>query len=141
MECCQVLKHLFDNWQFLSRVPGRMCQEDFVSFVTMIEERAEPESQRFLFRCLDIDGDGYLSRCDAKWFFDALDKPPSCIDFDSLWQQIVDMVGECHPEFGFTLRQLKESQLGSGVVGLLLNHNDMLFQRTTAEFSDRDIPF
>ena len=41
---------------------------------------------------------------------------------------------------GVTFQDIKRSGLGSGIFGLLLNHNDMLLRRSTAEFSRSDVP-
>jgi hypothetical protein len=39
-----------------------------------------------------------------------------------------------HPGSGFTAQELWESKLGAGVIGLLTNANNMLLQRSTAEW-------
>ena len=41
---------------------------------------------------------------------------------------------------GPTLADLRRCGLAPGVFGLLVNHGDMLLRRSTAEFSDRDVP-
>ena len=41
---------------------------------------------------------------------------------------------------GPDLADLRRCGLAPGVFGLLLNHGDMLLRRSTAEFSDRDVP-
>jgi hypothetical protein len=41
---------------------------------------------------------------------------------------------------GPKLSDLRESGLAPGVFGLLVNHNDMLLRRSTAEFSKQDVP-
>ena len=33
-----------------------------------------------------------------------------------------------------------DASLAPGIFGLLVNHGDMLLRRSTAEFSDRDVP-
>ena len=38
------------------------------------------------------------------------------------------------------LGSLRRCGLAPGVFGLLVNHGDMLLRRSTAEFSDRDVP-
>lgn len=39
-----------------------------------------------------------------------------------------------NPAEGFTAKELWESKLGAGVIGLLTNANNMLLQRSTAEW-------
>lgn len=41
---------------------------------------------------------------------------------------------------GLTLSDLSRSGLGAGATGLLLNHNNMMLQRTTAEWGRGDFP-
>ena len=41
---------------------------------------------------------------------------------------------------GVTLSDIRKSKLGSGIFGVLTNHNDMLLRRSTAEFSKTDVP-
>ena len=55
--------------------------------------------------------------------------------------QVLDMVlpGLPHAR-GFTAQQLFKSKLGPGVLSLLTNHNNMLLQRTTAEWGRGDWP-
>jgi hypothetical protein len=38
------------------------------------------------------------------------------------------------------LQELWKCKLGAGVLGLLLNHNNMLLHRTTAEWGRGDFP-
>eukprot|EP00798_Chlamydomonas_sp_ICE-L_P030365 gene30365-35370_t len=55
------------------------------------------------------------------------------LDIHGLWHQIIDMVGPEAGRRGFTCSELVKCKLGSGVTGLLLNHRNMLVQRTTLE--------
>ena len=74
-----------------------------------------------------------------RWLYDAVDKPPGVIAFDDLHCQLLDMAAPAKPSAGFTLAELRKSKLAPGVFGLLLNHNDMLIRRSTAEFSRSDV--
>lgn len=57
------------------------------------------------------------------------------LHFEDLMNQIRDMVAQQRePGTGFTAQELWESKLGAGVIGLLTNANNMLLQRSTAEW-------
>lgn len=114
---------------------------------------------------LDADGDGRIGPEDAKLAYDAVSatRPAGdtsfMVPFDNLWSQLLDMVkpagvglepgsvagmgpgtGPVSRLGGFSAMDLWASKLGSGVLGLLLNHNNMLLQRTTAEWGRGDWP-
>lgn len=77
-------------------------------------------------------------RADMKLLYDAAAR--SCtagclLHFEDLMNQIRDMVAQQRePGTGFTAQELWESKLGAGVIGLLTNANNMLLQRSTAEW-------
>lgn len=107
-------------------------------FVEYAEDRSTRESQRFWFAVMDADGDGRLSWADMKLLYDAVQQ--SCkisilLHFEDLMNQIRDMVAKQRdPATGFTAQELWDSKLGAGVIGLLTNANNMLLQRSTAEW-------
>jgi hypothetical protein len=75
--------------------------------------------------------------------YDAVDKSSAryVVSFEDLMNQIRDMVEQQqHPQQGFTCAELRASKLGSGVLGLLTNHNNMLLQRSTAEWGRGEYP-
>jgi len=63
------------------------------------------------------------------------------VAFRDLMHQLQDMLGSSCRNFevGFTAEELWRSQLGAGVLGLLINHN-MLLQRSTAEWGRGEYP-
>jgi hypothetical protein len=107
-------------------------------FVEYAEDRSTRESQRFWFSVCDADGDGRLGWADMKQLYDAVQR--SCrggalLNFADLMCQITDMVaGQRQPDRGFTAKELWDCKLGAGVIGLLTNANNMLLQRSTAEW-------
>ena len=114
------------------------CMPRFVSFA---EDRSSREAQRFWFSVLDADGDGRLGWADMRQAYDAVDKTRCSfvVSFGDLVHQISDMVGAAAPpRAGFTASELWHSKLGAGVLGLLMNHNNMLLQRSTAEWGRGD---
>ncbi|KAG2444842.1 hypothetical protein HXX76_001583 [Chlamydomonas incerta] len=137
-----VLEYAFKHWRFASGFKGYLNMDDFVRFVTLADDRTSKDSQRFWFGVLDLDGDGAVSAEDAKWFYDSVEKDENTfvVSFEDLWHQLVDMTQPAKPRRGFTSADLWKCKLGAGAIGLLLNHNNMLLHRTTAEWGRGDFP-
>lgn len=95
-----------------------------------------PQSLRFWWRVVDVDGDGVLGKHDIKQMYECVWKDPSvgCVSCEDLTTQIFDMAG-CG-EDGISFSSLKKSKLANGIIGILCNHDDMLLRRSTAEFSE-----
>jgi hypothetical protein len=112
--------------------------------VEFSEDRSSLEAQRFWFQVIDVDGDGHVGRLDMRVLYDAVDKSLAAggvLQFEDLVHQVGDMVcSQRRPELGFTLQEMWRSKLGAGVVGLLTNANNMLLQRSTAEWNRGDFP-
>jgi hypothetical protein len=95
------------------------------------------------FTCCFADGDGHLSWQDMRLAYNAVDKSSArfVVSFEDLMNQIRDMVEQQQqPQRGFTCAELRASKLGPGVLGLLTNHNNMLLQRSTAEWGRGEYP-
>ncbi|GLI60685.1 hypothetical protein VaNZ11_002887 [Volvox africanus] len=137
-----VLEYAFKHWRFASGFKGYLNMDDFVKFVSLSDDRTSRDSQRFWFMVLDLDGDGAVSAEDAKWFYDSVEKDESTfvVGFEDLWHQLLDMTQPANKHRGFTSTELWKCKLGGGVIGLLLNHNNMLLHRTTAEWGRGDFP-
>ncbi|KAG2448590.1 hypothetical protein HYH02_006481 [Chlamydomonas schloesseri] len=137
-----VLEYAFKHWRFASGFKGYLNMDDFVRFVTLADDRTSKDSQRFWFGVLDLDGDGTVSAEDAKWFYDAVEKDENTfvVSFEDLWHQLLDMTQPAKPRRGFTSSDLWKCKLGAGAIGLLMNHNNMLLHRTTAEWGRGDFP-
>ena len=54
--------------------------------------------------------------------------------------QVLDMARVADAEQGIRLADLRRTKLAQGVIGLLTNYNNMLLQRSTAEWGRGDIP-
>ena len=123
---------------------GSLDESDFCRLSAMAEDRAgSVAAARFWFRVCDVDGDGAISAHDIKWMYDAIWKEEgTCVSLEDFVCQIFDMAGKKGggDGDGVTFQDIKRSGLGSGIFGLLLNHNDMLLRRSTAEFSRSDVP-
>ncbi len=91
---------------------------------------------------LDLDGDGRVGAEDATWFYDSVEKDENAfvVSFEDLWHQLLDMTQPAQPRRGFSSAELWKCKLGAGAIGLLLNHNNMLLHRTTAEWGRGDFP-
>lgn len=122
----------------LTACAGCLCLLCPVRFVEYAEDRSTRESQRFWFSVMDADGDGRLSWADMKLLYDAVQRSCSggmLLHFEDLMNQIRDMVArQRQPGSGFTAQEMWECKLGAGVIGLLTNANNMLLQRSTAEW-------
>lgn len=119
------------------------CSHSFHRFVECAEDRSSRHSQRFWFSVLDCDGDGHIGWQDMKQLYDAVDKTAAqfVVSFEDLMNQIRDMVEQQQrPDQGFTCSELWASKLGAGVIALLTNHNNMLLQRSTAEWGRANFP-
>lgn len=125
-------------------VAGKFSEEDWTTLRRFQERRADADAARFWFRVADVDGDGVIGAHDVRWMYDAVWKDEAtCVTLRDFTAQIFDMAGTTGGlarRGGATLRDVRNSKLASGIFGLLCNHNDMLLRRSTAEFSDSDVP-
>ena len=134
---------------------GFICLDEFRTLIAFAAApTSSPQSWRFWWRVVDVDGDGVLSVHDIKWLYDQVWKDGTqCVSLGDLTCQIFDMVGpETSPmsnqsdshttgtnqngrAVGVSRSALKNSGLADGVIKILCNHDDMLLRRSTAEFS------
>ena len=164
-----VVERIHAHFDYTSGVHGQFNVEDFCRLSAMTEDRHSKQAQAFWFRIADVDGDGVLGIHDIKWLYDQIWKDEgSCISLEDLVCQVYDMAGKPPPwrsgatgrgrdggynPYGFgrgvgapggadgiRLSEIRRSKLGSGIFGILVNHNDMLLRRSTAEFSKSDVP-
>ena len=114
-------------------------EDETVKFVAWAEEKGSiSEATRFWFQVVDIDGDGYIGKHDILEHFESLrGHVAAYITEADLFCQICDMVRPKNPARGFTLAELRESGLVSGVLNMIVNHKDATRNRTTAEWSSR----
>lgn len=49
---------------------GKMSYSEFVWFIISEEDKRHPRSIEYWFRCMDIDGDGYLSMYELEYFYE-----------------------------------------------------------------------
>lgn len=149
-----VVERIHAQFDYSSGFHGHLNAEDFIRLNAWTEDRDSKRSQNFWFRVVDVDGDGVLSVHDMKWLYDQIWKDEAtCVSFEDLVCQVYDMAGKPPPwrnaDFGsgrglggdgVTMSEIRKSRLAPGIFGVLLNHNDMLLRRSTAEFSKTDVP-
>lgn len=125
-------------------VSGMFTEEDWRRLCRFQERRADADAAGFWFRVADVDGDGMIGAHDVRWMYDAVWKDEAtCVTLRDFTAQIFDMAGgetRLARGRGASLRDIRNSKLAAGIFGLLCNHNDMLLRRSTAEFSDSDVP-
>lgn len=99
-----------------------------------------------LFRCLDVDADGFLGEADMRhWYDEAMkflevqeDDP---VKFEALRQQLFDALHVPNLSASFvregkvSLMQLVRSKLGACVICTLLNVHNMMQERANAEWA------
>ncbi|KFD49874.1 hypothetical protein M513_09203 [Trichuris suis] len=54
----------------LTEPDGKMSYSDFVWFILAEEDKEHPKSIEYWFRCMDLDGDGYLSIYELEHFYE-----------------------------------------------------------------------
>ncbi|XP_019063213.1 serine/threonine-protein phosphatase 2A regulatory subunit B'' subunit alpha isoform X2 [Fukomys damarensis] len=94
---------------------GRMSYADFVWFLISEEDKRNPTSIEYWFRCMDVDGDGVLSMYELEYFYEeqcermeAMGIEP--LPFHDLLCQMLDLVKPtCDGKI--TLRDLKRCRM------------------------------
>ncbi|CAK7312228.1 serine/threonine-protein phosphatase 2A regulatory subunit B'' subunit alpha isoform X2 [Vulpes vulpes] len=94
---------------------GRMSYADFVWFLISEEDKRNPTSIEYWFRCMDVDGDGVLSMYELEYFYEeqcermeAMGIEP--LPFHDLLCQMLDLVKPA-TEGKITLRDLKRCRM------------------------------
>uniref|UniRef100_A0A2K6C9K8 Protein phosphatase 2 regulatory subunit B''alpha n=1 Tax=Macaca nemestrina TaxID=9545 RepID=A0A2K6C9K8_MACNE len=94
---------------------GRMSYADFVWFLISEEDKRNPTSIEYWFRCVDVDGDGILSMYELEYFYEeqcermeAMGIEP--LPFHDLLCQMLDLVKPA-VDGKITLRDLKRCRM------------------------------
>lgn len=103
---------------------GEMDFKTYLDFVLALENRKEPAALAYLFRILDINGQGYLDSFTLNYFFKAIqeqmiahDAEP--VNFEDVKDEIFDMVRPEEPT-KITLKDLIRSGAGHTAISILL---------------------
>ncbi|XAR64894.1 hypothetical protein NMG60_11008783 [Bertholletia excelsa] len=124
--------------KFTSKVEGKMGYEDFVYFILSEEDKSSEPSLEFWFKCIDLDGNGVLTRNEMQFFYEEQLHRMECMAqepvlFEDILCQIVDMIGPENESY-FTLRDLKGSKLSGSVFNILFNLNKFMAFETRDPF-------
>nr|GEX05165.1 serine/threonine protein phosphatase 2A regulatory subunit B''beta-like [Tanacetum cinerariifolium] len=116
--------------KFTSKVEGKMGYEDFVYFILSEEDKSSEPSLEYWFKCIDLDGNGILTKNEMQFFYEEQLHRMECMAqepvlFEDILCQVVDMVGP-KDEGYFTLHDLKGSKLSGSVFNILFNLNKFM---------------
>ncbi|XP_021738067.1 serine/threonine protein phosphatase 2A regulatory subunit B''beta-like [Chenopodium quinoa] len=124
--------------KFTSTVDGKMGYEDFVYFILAEEDKSSEPSLEYWFKCIDLDGNGIITRNEMQFFYEEQLHRMECMAqepvlFEDILCQIIDMVGPENESY-FTIRDLKGSKLSGSVFNLLFNLNKFMAFETRDPF-------
>ncbi len=96
-------------------VDGKMSYRDFVWFLIAEEDKKNPTSMEYWFRCMDIDGDGYISMYEMNYFYEEQVQKMEALGIETLpfedcLCQMLDMIGP-QQEGKVALRDIKACKL------------------------------
>ncbi|GAB4855349.1 hypothetical protein Ancab_023970 [Ancistrocladus abbreviatus] len=124
--------------KFTSTVEGKMGYEDFVYFIMAEEDKSSEPSLEYWFKCIDLDGNGVITRNEMQFFYEEQLHRMECMAqepvlFEDILCQIVDMIGPENESY-FTLRDMRASKLSGSVFNILFNLNKFMAFETRDPF-------
>ncbi|KAL2526146.1 Serine/threonine protein phosphatase 2A regulatory subunit B''beta [Abeliophyllum distichum] len=124
--------------KFTSKVEGKMGYEDFVYFILSEEDKSSEPSLEYWFKCIDLDGNGVITRNEMQFFYEEQLHRMECMAqepvlFEDILCQMVDMISP-EDESYFMLRDLKGSRLSGSVFNILFNLNKFMAFETRDPF-------
>ncbi|KAK7258635.1 hypothetical protein RIF29_24216 [Crotalaria pallida] len=127
--------------KFTSKVEGKMGYEDFVYFILSEEDKSSEPSLEYWFKCIDLDGNGILTRNELQFFYEEQLHRMECMAqepvlFEDILCQIIDMIGPENESF-ITLRDLKGGKLSGSIFNILFNLNKFMAFETRDPFMIR----
>ncbi|GMI88819.1 hypothetical protein like AT5G28850 [Hibiscus trionum] len=116
--------------KFTCTVEGKMGYEDFVYFILAEEDKSYEPSLEYWLKCIDLDGNGVLTRNEMQFFYKEQLHRMECmaqepVFFEDILCQIIDMI-KPEDESLITLRDLKGSKLSASVFNILFNLNKFM---------------
>ncbi|XP_030521124.1 serine/threonine protein phosphatase 2A regulatory subunit B''beta-like isoform X1 [Rhodamnia argentea] len=116
--------------KFTSKVEGKMGYEDFVYFILAEEDKSSEPSLEYWFKCIDLDGNGILTRNELQYFYEEQLHRMECMAqepvlFEDILCQIIDMIGPENQSY-ITLNDLKGCKLSGSVFNILFNLNKFM---------------
>ncbi|KAK0403661.1 hypothetical protein QR680_017054 [Steinernema hermaphroditum] len=108
---------------------------DFVAFILAEEDKRNPTSIEYWFRCLDLDGDGVISLYEMQYFYDDLESKMlhagyETMSFDDVVCNLLDLVSPAEPN-RVTLRDLKKCGLAHRFINTFVNMNKYCEQESS----------
>ncbi|KAA3486429.1 serine/threonine protein phosphatase 2A regulatory subunit B''beta isoform X1 [Gossypium australe] len=127
--------------KFTSKVEGKMGYEDFVYFILAEEDKSSEPSLEF--KCIDLDGNGVLTRNEMQFFYEEQLHRMECMAqepvlFEDILCQMIDMI-KPQDESYIMLRDLKGSKLSGSVFNILFNLNKFMAFETRDPFLIRQM--
>lgn len=124
--------------KFTSKVEGKMGYEDFVYFILSEEDKSSEPSLEYWFKCIDLDGNGVLTRNEMQFFYEEQLHRMECMAqepvlFEDILCQIIDMIGPENESY-ITLHDLKVCKLSGSVFNILFNLNKFMAFETRDPF-------
>ncbi|KAL8166668.1 hypothetical protein V2J09_008167 [Rumex salicifolius] len=124
--------------KFASTLEGKMGYEDFVYFILAEEDKSSEPSLEYWFKCIDLDGNGILTRNEMQFFYEEQLHRMECMAqeavlFEDILCQIIDMIGPEDDDI-VTLRDMKSSKLSGSVFNILFNLNKFMAFETRDPF-------
>lgn len=124
--------------KFTSKVEGKMGYEDFVYFILSEEDKSSEPSLEYWFKCIDLDGNGVLTRNEMQFFYEEQLHRMECMAqepvlFEDILCQIIDMIGPENESY-ITLHDLKGCKLSGSVFNILFNLNKFMAFETRDPF-------
>ncbi|AES82677.2 calcium-binding EF-hand protein [Medicago truncatula] len=124
--------------KFTSKVEGKMGYEDFVYFILSEEDKSSDPSLEYWFKCVDLDGNGVLTRNELQFFYEEQLHRMECMAqepvlFEDILCQIIDMIRSENESY-ITLRDLKGGKLSGSVFNILFNLNKFMAFETRDPF-------
>ncbi|KAL8166442.1 hypothetical protein V2J09_007941 [Rumex salicifolius] len=124
--------------KFKSTVDGKMGYEDFVYFILAEEDKSSEPSLEYWFRCIDLDGNGILTRNEMQFFYEEQLHRMECMAqeavlFEDILCQMIDMI-KPEDDSAVTLRDVKGSKLSGSVFNILFNLNKFMAYETRDPF-------
>ncbi|KAI7979058.1 putative serine/threonine protein phosphatase 2A regulatory subunit B''delta [Camellia lanceoleosa] len=117
--------------KFTSKVEGKMGYEDFVYFILSEEDKSSEPSLEYWFKCIDLDGNGVLTRNEMQFFYEEQLHRMECMAQEPvLFEDILCQINECY----VTLHDLKGSKLSGSVFNILFNLNKFMAFETRDPF-------
>ncbi|KAK3028126.1 hypothetical protein RJ639_038987 [Escallonia herrerae] len=124
--------------KFISKIEGKMGYEDFVYFMLAEEDKSSEPSLEYWFKCIDLDGNGVLTRNEMQFFYEEQLHRMECMGqepvlFEDILCQLVDMISPEREDY-ITLRDFKGCKLSGHVFNILFNLNKFMAFETRDPF-------